>query len=407
MKAAPSQTRRPSGGFSLVEMMTALLVLSLLVVLMAQLFSSASILTKASTARLDADTEARLVFDRMADDLTWMLRRPDVDFHFVKQPDNGTNPPSAPYSDTCFFFSEVPGYYSSSETLAESNAALIGYRINSTTYQMERLARGLAWDSDGSTAGVPLVFLTFNNYSGPVLTDYTPAYTSTILGAFPETPALDQPGNTDPYFHVLGDSVFRLEFCFFLKDGTYSVVPAMNYAPLNSSLQPTSSTTVSNNLDAAGPPAPSNGYSTYGVGSRWYDTQNNHGYICTSAPANGSATWRPLGMADVQAVVVTIAILDQTTRKLISGNSTALPNMAKALVGPTWSPATGALSTPPVPTIAALPSSPPNGNTPLLMAQTWQATVNLSTFPTTTGVPKAAASQVRVYQRFFYLNNNL
>jgi hypothetical protein len=286
---------------------------------------------------------------------------------------------------------KCPGYYNDA-TVPESNTALVGYRINSATYQLERLAWGLPWDSD-ATSGSSIVYLSYNNFSGTTLTDYTPASTSTILGAFPETPGLDQAGyNTSDNatapganFHVLADAVFRMEFCFFLKDGTYSVVPAINYVPTTG--------TATNNLSASTPPSPTS--SGYSVGSRWYDTTNNHGYICTNA-TSGAEVWKPLGMTDVQAVVVTLAVLDQTSQKFLGTTpaTTALPNLAKALYGPTWTASTGALTTTGTPAVYTLP------------AQTWLAAVNQSTFATTTGVPKAAASQVRVYQRFFYLENN-
>jgi hypothetical protein len=121
------------------------------------------------------------------------------------------------------------------------------------------------------------------------------------------------------------------------------------------------------------------------VGSRWYDTANYRGYVCTAAPSGGSAVWQPLGMSDVQAVVVAIAILDQTTQKMIGSTTTSLPLIAAQLANPT---------------AANLTSSPPQ-----LMATTWLNTVNSSTFASSVNLPPAVASQVRIYQRFFYLNN--
>jgi len=411
MNPFPLQPRRSRTGFTLVEMMAAVVVLSLLVVLIANLFASATTVTRLSTVRLDADTQARLVFDRMAADFTWMLRRPDVDFHFLKQNDSGSNPSTSPYSDTFFFFSEVPGYFSSSETSAnESNTSLIGYRINSTTFQLERMAWGLTWDPD-NTPGYPLVYLTYNNYvngTSGTLTDYTPAGASTIAATGANWVGIDSatynttdnaattPGGN---FHVLGDSVFRMEYCYLLKDGTYSVYPAINYVlPAGST-----GTAPKNYLSATAPPTQK--FSTGdSVNSRWYDTVNNHAYICTSANSNaGTETWRPLGMADVQAIVVTIAILNQTSQKLIptANLTTALTAMATALQGPTWT------------TNGTLQNSVPAGQTqttpPVLMASTWQNTVNSATFAsrlsTPTPVPQTVAAQVRIYQRFFYLNN--
>jgi prepilin-type N-terminal cleavage/methylation domain-containing protein len=390
MNPFPLQPRRSRTGFTLVEMMAAIAVLGLLVLLIANLFSSATTVTRLSTVRLDADTQARLVFDRMAADFAWMLRRPDVDFHFLKQNDNAGPPSAPPYSDTFFFFSEVPGYFSSSETSAnESNTSLVGYRINSTTFQLERMAWGLTWDLD--TYSFPLVYLTYNS-----TTTYAPLAASTIAASGANWAGIDSstynttdntattPGGN---FHVLGDSVFRMEYCFLLKDGTYSVVPAINTGA------------AANNLSANLPPTQTT--TGYTVNSRWYDTTNNHAYICTYANANGSTeTWRPLGMADVQAIVVTIAILNQTSQKLIptAKLTTSLQAMATALQGPTWNPTTGRLNN-------SVPSGQTQTTPPVLMASTWQNEVNQTSFATTAQVPQAVAGQVRIYQRFFYLNN--
>jgi prepilin-type N-terminal cleavage/methylation domain-containing protein len=374
--------RYVGAAFTLVELMTAIAVLSVLMVFISVLISGASKATHLSRARLDADSQARLIFDSMADDFTRMLRRPDVDFHFVKQSGN----------DTFFMFCENPGYFSSSLTSAtESNMSLIGYRINTlnnpatgspnnptdTPYTLEKLAKGLAWDYQSSASTYPVPFLTYDKVTSSGT--YTPDSASTILGIWPN---IDQASYADTSFHMLGDSTFRLEFCFLLTDGTYSVVPATNY---------TAGGIISSNLSASRPPSTSDGSPTYGPGSRWYDTSGNHGYICTSAPKipTNTAVWQPLGMTDVQAVVVAIAILDQTTQKMIGSNTAALPKIAAALTDPLADANTGILS----------------GSPPQLMATTWFNTVNTPTFASSVGLPATVASQVRVYQRFFYLNN--
>jgi prepilin-type N-terminal cleavage/methylation domain-containing protein len=377
--------RQTAAAFTLVELLVAIAILSVLMVFIGLMMTAASKATQLSRERLDADRQARLIFDSMADDFTRMMRRPDVDFHFVKQAGN----------DCFFMFCENPGYFSTTLTAAtESNVSLIGYRINTLNnppvgdptkptdipYTLEKLAKGLSWDSQASTTPptYPVVFLTLDQATGTTPT-FAPDSSSTIVGRWPN---IDQTTYTDTSFHLLGDSTFRLEFCFLLTDGSYSLVPALSY-----SFTPPSGATISSNLTATAAPTPSNGYPTYGVGSRWYDTKDFQGYICTSAPQTPSntAVWQPLGMADVQAVIVAIAILDQNSQKIIAGNSTALQTLAAAL---------------PDPTAANLSATPPQ-----LMATTWLNTVNSPTFASSVGLPGTAVSQVRIYQRFFYLNN--
>ncbi len=86
------------------------------------------------------------------------------------------------------------------------------------------------------------------------------------------------------------------------------------------------------------------------------------------------------GFADVSAIVVTIAILDSASRKLVS-NYTALTSSLVDAVDPASAGSYG-VSTAPV----------------------WSSKVNSSAFATSTNIPRQAASQVRIYERYFYLN---
>ena len=59
---------RSISAFTLIEMLVACAVLSIVVVLVAQMVSSATSVTGASRKRVDADDQARMVFDRMEGD---------------------------------------------------------------------------------------------------------------------------------------------------------------------------------------------------------------------------------------------------------------------------------------------------------------------------------------------------
>src|SRR5581483_2356706 len=106
--------------------------LVMLVLLISQLFNSATATATLSRTHIDADEAARMVFDRMGSDFAAMVRRGDVNYIFYK---NGNSATSGS-SDAMFFYSEAPGYLSASATSAmattgsASTVALVGYRIN-------------------------------------------------------------------------------------------------------------------------------------------------------------------------------------------------------------------------------------------------------------------------------------
>ena len=69
------------------------------------------------------------------------------------------------------------------------------------------------------------------------------------------------PASTDTNFHVLGEDVFRLEFCYQLRDGTYSSQPVLYTQP------PTWSVGTTFFHGAMMAPSSSNGDPTYEIGS--------------------------------------------------------------------------------------------------------------------------------------------
>ncbi len=152
---------RANRGFTLVEMLVALTVLSLVVVMVAQLTSSAALLLR-NTRRMDADTEARLVFNHMALDFSAMLKRPDLDYSSFKQP-VGTLP--AAYgatavaanlqagNDQCAFYAGTDGYFSGTSQPAgtgKAPVAVVAYMIANdpvtNTPALRRMGKGLGWE---------------------------------------------------------------------------------------------------------------------------------------------------------------------------------------------------------------------------------------------------------------------
>lgn len=263
--------------------------------------------------------------------------------------------------------------------------ALIGYMVNPGSnnsggivpppYCLQRLGKGLIWDSQaaGSSLG-GLAFLTFTTPGGT-----TPLAQSTLAGPSSYTgAAVGIPptySGTDACFDVVADQVFRMEFCFQVKDLSNPAAPGSAYSNYPVAYFKSGSTNQATKSTSA--PATAN------VGDRWYDQGNNRAFICTSV-AGGSPAWTPNGMADVSAIVVAIATLDSTTRKLTT--PAQLGSLANALADPA--------------------DTDLSQNPPRLMAQTWQAAVTSSSFASSAGVPAPIAGQVRVYQRFFNLYHN-
>ena len=70
-----AKQRRPSGGFTLAELLVTVGVLVLLVLLFTQLLNSAASITTLGHKQMDADSQARQLLDRMAIDFAQMVKR--------------------------------------------------------------------------------------------------------------------------------------------------------------------------------------------------------------------------------------------------------------------------------------------------------------------------------------------
>jgi prepilin-type N-terminal cleavage/methylation domain-containing protein len=306
MRISPS--RNNSGGFTLIEVLVSMTVLGLMMVGVAQMMNSAMSATLGSYKHMDADTEARMVLDRIAFDIAKITKRADVDYYFQK----GTG------NDQMAFYSESGGYYPSgvTTTTPESNVSLVGYRINSSN-QLERLSKALVWNGvTSSTSGA----------AGLTSTDKAMAFLpQTIASTWP----LVEGAGADPDYQVIGEQVFRLEYCFLVQN-KFTTAPAI-----------TATTATLSDSPYASP-----------------DTTIN-------------------GLQDVVAVVVSIAVLDSQSRAIVSPTTlqTAASNLSDVNGG----------------TIAN------NG----LPSTVWKTKL----LSTGLGLPKAAATQVRIYQRYCYINH--
>src|SRR6266478_1974837 len=75
--------RQPTKAFTLAELLASIAILTLLILIVTKMVNSASTITTMGNKRMDADSQARPVLDRMAVDFTQIVKRPDVDY-FLK-----------------------------------------------------------------------------------------------------------------------------------------------------------------------------------------------------------------------------------------------------------------------------------------------------------------------------------
>ena len=143
LPARAPQPRRRSRGFTLTELLVTMGVLVVLVLLFTQLLNSAATTMTLGNKRMDADSQARQLLDRMAIDFDQMLKRTDVSYYVKTTGNTQTG------NDQIAFFSAVPGYYS--QAGYNSNASLVAYRVNadstSASYnKLERMGKGLRFE---------------------------------------------------------------------------------------------------------------------------------------------------------------------------------------------------------------------------------------------------------------------
>jgi hypothetical protein len=197
-------TRRENSAFTLVELLVAISVLILLVIMVAQLVNNTAAVTTLGHRRMDADSQARSIFERMALDFAHLVRRSDVSYYFK----TAATPMMG--NDLLGFYSAVQGYSSTTS----SPISVVAYRINSdpassVAYnRLERMGKGLDWNGASSTS-IPVVFLPF-----------------TLHGTWPSvasTVAYDDSDPTRRTYEIIGPQIFRFEY-YYLEGATGSLV---------------------------------------------------------------------------------------------------------------------------------------------------------------------------------------
>lgn len=217
-------------------MLVSIAVLTLLIVFVNQLVHSASTIATLGNKHMDSDNQARPVLDRMAEDISGIVKRSDIDY-LLKQPANPqTGSSNTGKNDQIAFYSQVEGY---SPSTSQSHVSMVAYRINSDTTsaaynKLERLAKALIWNGQVLTPTpipipappptptiVPMVFLPI-----PLASPLAAPLPSPMPNPAP-TPAWPQAGNmaADPDYELIGPQVFRFEYYYQLLTGDFTDTP--------------------------------------------------------------------------------------------------------------------------------------------------------------------------------------
>jgi prepilin-type N-terminal cleavage/methylation domain-containing protein len=194
--------------FTLPELLVSMGVLVMLTLLATQLLNSAAKIITLGHKQMDADSQARELFDRMAIDFAQMVRRSDVDYYLKSSTtaNDCTLCTRQRGNDQIAFYSTVPGW-SAITGAQQSPVSIIGYRIHvsadTVSNRMERLGEALVW----------------NGATSDTRSDGKPA--SVIFWA----PLNPWASVTNSPFDVIGHDVFRFEYRYLLKNGDLSATP--------------------------------------------------------------------------------------------------------------------------------------------------------------------------------------
>jgi prepilin-type N-terminal cleavage/methylation domain-containing protein len=305
-----SRHRLGSAGFSLIEILVAMVILALILVFVVQMTGGTSKSTSFAVKRLDADAQARLIFDRMAVDFTRMARASDMDYEGKGNPASKT----MPGNDQIAFFSAVPGYYTAAGTpplnATKHLYSLVGYTVSTgldLTPRLVRLAKGLSWETTDAIQDITFL-------PGIISLKWPSLWTRSTT---------EFSGMEDTDFQAIGSSVVRMEYAYLLQ-ATSTGSGSLSISP----------------------------------------------FLLSQAGHTPTDFYR-----DVAGIVVTLAIVDAKSRVMISDYTKITSNTVF-----------------------------PDAEEETSLDNQWNTVIEAPDFAANAGIPRAAASAVRIYQRTFYLN---
>jgi len=329
----PKQRGR-RGGFTLAEMLVSIALLTLLVLMLTQLMNSAAPIAHTANKHIDTDTQARAVLDRMAVDFARMLKRTDIDY-FVKQAGARYYPghsaghgagqkgaANSPLNDQVAFFAAVPGYSPSAGS--PSPISLVSYRVNdnSTSPNYNKMERMGKGLRWNGVSGLT------NNPGNPPPTPivFLPLLITNVNAWSAATS--ESQSDRDGSYELVGPQIFRFEYYYLLQNGTLTDTP--------------------------------------------WDTTVGHTSIN--------------GWDDVEAIAVTIAVIDPQSRSLLTnGDPTEqnLLNVQAAMIDFKTQQGKGPVKT------------------GVIEAQWYDVITNPATYSITAPMP--ALQAIRIYNRYFDL----
>jgi len=356
--------RSGASAFTLAELVVSLGVLVLLALLATQLLNNAATVTTLGHRRMDVDSQAREILDRMAIDFAKMVKRSDIDYS-VKSPGN---PQTG--NDQIVFYTASPGYFATVPTPApgyttKSSVSLVAYRINpnsswSSYNRMERLGHGLAWNAfssgSASTGWPPIMFLP-----------------QTITGTWNSVLFPSSEGSSE--YEIIGPQVFRFEY-YYLVRGQFEPGAIPTPTPTPSATPPFLSNIPWDTTCAC----PSATPTVTPTATPTPIATPTPTVAPTPLPPAVCCHLSPQGMQDVVAIVVDIAVIDPKTRGLVTNAQLARLN--------------GADGSPPLLVDFAA------GMTAGQLLTQWRATLDANAI----GLAQPAIAGMRVYERYMYLS---
>lgn len=185
-----------------------------MVLLISRLIATATSTINVGQKHIDTDSQVRPLFDRIAADLSQMVKRSDVDYYGKGTLTGGpmTGGALSTINDRIAFYCAVPGDYPG--TGYQSAFSVIAYKVNSSTAagnkdlytRLQRMARGLLMNGDSSDVK-----------DGPLI--YGPTSLSTVWTSVTSN------ATTDSKYEVACAQIFRFEYYYLLANGTFSVIP--------------------------------------------------------------------------------------------------------------------------------------------------------------------------------------
>ena len=215
--------------FTLVEVLVSLGVLSLIVLMVAQILTGSTNAITQNNKTLDALNGGEVVFQQIGLDISRMLLRDDIDYNFIKNP--GGN-------DVLSFYARTSGLSSTGSPVQGTPRPLsvVGYKVKTNSQN--------ALEFDYGALQV--------DWTNPVTASGSiPFATSAILGATATQPGIQTQLFTRPNslpdpdtspdvipYTTLAPEVIRFEYCFVLKSGSNATPSQYLYAPTSASVLP-------------------------------------------------------------------------------------------------------------------------------------------------------------------------